>query len=87
MYQLPPHEQEALVELARASVVEMRSIDRADDDAALDEYHTLRRETNEQEELDALFKLYALALSFFERWVRRGVQSVRELKLWLSRWT
>lgn len=37
-YSLPPKEQEALVELARISVGELRAIDRADH-ATLDEYH------------------------------------------------
>lgn len=37
-YSLPVHEQEALVELARTTVSEMRGIDRADH-AALDQYH------------------------------------------------
>lgn len=37
-YSLPLQEQEALVELARVSIGEMRAIDRADH-AALDDYH------------------------------------------------
>jgi len=71
---LPPHEQEALVELARLTVAEMRDIDRADH-AELDQYHKARRKANEANELDALFTRYALALSFFERWQKRGVES------------
>lgn len=31
-----------------------------------------RRKKNEEDELDALFTQYALALSFFERWCKRG---------------
>lgn len=31
-----------------------------------------RRKKNEEDELDALFTLYAYALSFFERWCKRG---------------
>lgn len=31
-----------------------------------------RRKQNEEDELDALFTQYALALSFFERWCKRG---------------
>lgn len=71
IYSLPPHEQEALVEVARVTVKEMRDIDRLDH-AALDEYHKQRRKVNEEDALNALFTRYALALSFFERWVKRG---------------
>lgn len=77
-YKLPDKEQEALVELARTTVKEMRDIDRGDH-RELDEYHKHRRKTNEAEELDALFTRYALALSFFERWCKRGVSSVVEV--------
>lgn len=38
-----------------------------------------RRKSNEEEELDALFTRYALALSFFERWCKRGVESVGQI--------
>lgn len=78
IYSLPPHEQEALVELARVTVKEMRDIDHADH-AALDEYHKMRRKVNEENELDALFTRYALALSFFERWTKRGINMVSEI--------
>lgn len=44
----------------------------------------MRRKANEEEELDALFRQYALALSFFERWQLRGVESTREIKAVLS---
>lgn len=74
----PEHEQEALVELARRTVDEYRNLDRADH-AALDEYHKHRRKTNEENELDALFSRYALALSFFDRWAKRGVASMSEV--------
>lgn len=77
-HQLPEHEQEALVDLARATVSEFRDIDRADH-AALDEYHKERRKTNEEDALDALFTRYALALSFFERWAKRGVQNESDI--------
>lgn len=77
-YKLPPKEQEALVEFARRSVKEMRDLDRLDH-RSLDEYHAARRKTNEQDELDALFTQYALALSFFERWCKRGVHSVSQI--------
>lgn len=78
MYSLPEHEQEALVEIARLSVTEFRHVDRADH-ANLDEYHKSRRKSNEDEALDALFTQYALALSFFERWVKRGVEKASEI--------
>lgn len=77
-YTLPEKEQEALVELARTTVKDMRHIDQSDH-RELDEYHKLRRKTNEEEELNALFTRYALALSFFERWCTRGVSSVSEM--------
>lgn len=78
MHTLPEREQEALVELARTTVRECRDVDRADH-KALDEYHKTRRKTNEQDELDALFSQYALALSFFERWQKRGVRLAGEM--------
>lgn len=107
-YRLPEREQEALVELARTTVKEMRDIDRGDH-RQLDEYHKVRlcwvitghhlpllptnlaltgahnnpfmseqarRKKNEEDELDELFTQYALALSFFERWCKRGVETV-----------
>jgi len=77
-YKLPDCEQEALVDLARITMKEMRDVDRADH-AALDEYKKARRQTNEDAELDELFTQYALALSFFERWQRRGVESMTEV--------
>ena len=81
---LPGHEQEALVELARLTVKEMRDVDRADH-AELDQYHKSRRQTNEADELDALFTRYALAMSFFDRWLKRGVKSVGELTAALTK--
>lgn len=82
-YTLPEREQEALVELARVMVKETRDADRGDH-RALDEYHKQRRKTNEANELDALFTRYALALSFFERWCKRGTSSVTECQRALS---
>lgn len=75
---LPAQEQEALVELARTTVKEMRNIDRSEH-AALDDYHKMRRQRNEEDALDALFTRYALALSFFERWVKRGIERQSEI--------
>lgn len=83
IYSLPLHEQEALVELARVTVKEMRDLDNVDH-SALDEYHKMRRQHNEENELDSLFTRYALALSFFERWVRRGITSEREIAVALK---
>lgn len=45
LYSLPPHEKEALVELAHITVVKMRHIDRADH-AAFDEYHKVSPATS-----------------------------------------
>lgn len=67
-------------ELARLTVAEMRDMDRADH-LVLDQYHAHRRKTNEEDELDALFTQYALALSFFERWVKRGVTDMRHISV------
>lgn len=77
-YSLPERELEALVEMARVSVKENRDIDRADH-AALDNYHKMRRKTNEEDELDSLFTQYAMALSFFERWQKRGVHKASDI--------
>lgn len=79
MYTLPLHEQEALVECARLTVKDMRDLDRGDH-AALDDYHKMRRKRNEEDALDALFTRYALAISFFERWVKRGVKNATEMR-------
>ncbi|KAL1511680.1 hypothetical protein AB1Y20_004970 [Prymnesium parvum] len=40
----------------------------------------MRRQKNEDDALDALFSRYALALSFFERWVKRGITTEREME-------
>ena len=71
---LPPHEQDALIEFARTTVREERKVDRAHH-AELDSYHAAKRISNSQLELTALVKMYALALSFFDRWKERGVAS------------
>jgi hypothetical protein len=71
-WNLPERERHALVEYARTTVREMRAVDRADH-KELAAYHTHRRKTNSQLELEALIKQYALALSFFDRWKKRGV--------------
>lgn len=77
-HELPPRELEALVELARLTVDEMRDVDRGEH-KELDEYRKERRRINESDELDALFTRYALALSFFDRWKIRGVKTVGEI--------
>lgn len=82
-YTLPEREQEALVELSRTTVKEMRDIDRGEHHA-LDEYNQARRKTNVEHELDALLTRYALAMSFFERWCKRGVASVGEISTALA---
>ena len=82
-YALPPHEQEALVEVARCSVREIRKLDHADH-ADHDAYVTAKRKSNSQLELDALVKQYALALSFFKKWRSRGVASVDAMDMKLG---
>ena len=77
--QLPEKEARALFEYARTTVKESRKVDRADH-AELDAYHTAKRKSNSQLELDALVKQYALALSFFDRWKKRGVGSPEEMR-------
>ena len=77
--QLPEKEARALFEYARATLKSSRGIDRADH-AELDAYHTAKRKSNSQLELDALVKQYALALSFFDRWRKRGVESPEAMR-------
>ena len=78
-HSLPPHEQEALVEVARCSVREMRKVDHADH-ADHDAYVTAKRKSNSQLELDALVKQYGLALSFFTKWKSRGVADMYKMQ-------
>ena len=75
---LPPEERHALVEMARTTRMEMREIDRKDH-AELDAYHAHRRKTNAENELTALIKQYALALSFYDRWKTKGVASPADM--------
>ena len=77
-HSLPRCEQEALVEVARSSVREMREVDAADH-AAHDAYVTAKRKSNSQLELDALVKQYALAITFFKQWKKQGVESVADM--------
>lgn len=80
VHSLPEKELQALVECSRLTMQDCRASDRADH-AELDAYHKHRRKMNEEDELDALFTRYALALSFFERWQKRGVENVSEMML------
>ena len=77
--QLPEKEVRALIEMSRITVGEMRAIDMADHNE-LDTYHAQKRRSNSQLELDALIKRYALALSFFDRWKKRGVATPKDAK-------
>ena len=77
--QLPEKEARALVEMARVTVDEMRAIDRADH-RELDSYHAAKRKSNAQLELDALVTRFTLALSFFDRWQKRGVADLAAAK-------
>jgi hypothetical protein len=83
---LPRNEQIALVELARTSVREMRAVDRADH-ADHDRYVEPKRSSNSplEVELTALVKQYALALSFFDRWEKRGVASPEAMRTALDK--
>lgn len=47
----------------------------------------MRRKQNEDEELESLFTKYALALSFFERWCKRGLQTSGEVTRALAEYT
>ena len=77
--QLPEKEAFALFEMARLTLPEMRKTDHAHH-ADHDAYVTAKRKSNSQLELDALVKMYALALSFFKRWQQRGVASLEATK-------
>ena len=77
---LPSHEQDALIEFARSSVREERKVDRAHH-AEFDRYQAAKRASNSQLELDALVKMYALALSFYDRWKQRGVASAEAARV------
>ena len=77
--QLPEKEARALFEYARSTVKSSRQVDKADH-GELDAYHTAKRKSNSQLELDALVKEYALALSFFDRWRKRGVESPKAMR-------
>ena len=77
--QLPEKEARALFEYARTSLAASRQVDRAHH-TELDAYHAAKRKSNSQLELDALVKQYALALSFFDRWKKRGVASPQEMR-------
>ena len=77
--QLPEKETWALFEYARKSLATSRQDDRADH-AEHDAYVTAKRKSNSQLELDALVKMYALALSFYDRWKKRGVESPEAMR-------
>eukprot|EP00966_Prymnesium_polylepis_P237939 5502822-Prymnesium_polylepis.1 len=81
--QLPEKEARALVEMGRITLDEMRAIDRVDH-GELDAYHTAKRKSNSQLQLDALVKQYALALSFSDRWRKRGIDSPEAAKAKLA---
>ena len=78
--QLPQKELIALFEYARSSLKACRADDRSDH-AELDTYHAAKRKSASQLELDALIKMYALALSFFDRWRKRGVADVAAVEV------
>lgn len=67
-HRLPSTEAVALIEMARAEREALRAVDR-EDEKELDAFRAARRKTNSQLELDSLIKQFALALSFFDRYV------------------
>lgn len=83
-HKLPQTEQIALVEMCRAERQRQRMLDRRD----WDDLHTLRshtRRTNSELELESLIKNFAMALSFFDRYQKRGIRTVDDMKPELQR--
>ena len=80
---LSPHEQHALIEVARLTVRELRAVDRADH-AEHDDYVAAKRKSNSQLELDALVKEYAYAISLFKQWKRDGVADAAAMRTALT---
>jgi hypothetical protein len=78
--QLPLKEMIVLFEYARATVRAWRAVD-VEDHGELDAYHAAKRKSASQLELDALVKMYALALSFFDRWRKHGVADVEAMEV------
>eukprot|EP00966_Prymnesium_polylepis_P328953 7384731-Prymnesium_polylepis.2 len=77
---LPMEEQLSLVEYSRLTVRDRKKEDRADT-AEHAAYVKAKVRTSSQEQLDALITEFAYGLSFFERWKKRGVRSVKDLGL------
>eukprot|EP00966_Prymnesium_polylepis_P331666 7387242-Prymnesium_polylepis.1 len=77
---LPMEEQLSLVEYSRLTVHDRKKEDRADT-AEHAAYVKAKVRTSSQEQLDALIIEFAHGLSFFERWKKRGVRSVKDLNL------
>ena len=75
---LPREEQLALVEYVRETVRGCRKEAKADT-AEHAAFVKAKVRTSSQEQLDALIAEFAYGLSFFERWTKRGVRSVRDL--------
>ena len=82
-HSLSPHEQHAVIEVARTTVRELRAVDRADH-AEHDDYVEAKRKSNSQLELDALVKEYALAITFFKKWKRDGVADAAAMRAALA---
>ena len=79
VHRLPYKEQVALLEMARAERKSERKLDHGDV-AELDVHRGLTRQSNSEIELQSLIKRFAHALSFFDRYQKRGVKSVQELQ-------
>ena len=77
---LPMEEQLSLVEYSRLTVRDRKKEDRTDT-AEHAAYVKAKVRTSSQEQLDALITEFGYGLSFFERWKKRGVRSVKDLGL------
>lgn len=82
-HSLPESEQVALVEMCRVERPAQRVLDRMDE-AELDSYRRAVRKSNSALELEALIKNFAFALSFFDRYVRRGVKSIEDARVQMA---
>lgn len=79
LHSLPQQEQVSLVEMARRERVAQRRIDQQDE-LELDAFRVARRKSNSQLELESLVKNFALALSFYDRYVQRGIRVAAEIQ-------
>lgn len=74
-HSIPHKEAIALVEMARVTRIDMRKMDAADT-AEHTAYVKAKRKSEMEEELEAVIKQAALAVTFFNRWKEHGVRTV-----------